>query len=55
VRVALADPVVRDRFKKVGQEIWPVEDQTPEALAAKQKAELARWAPIVSESGIKVE
>jgi tripartite-type tricarboxylate transporter receptor subunit TctC len=55
VRIALADPVVRDRFKKVGQEIWPVEDQTPEALAAKQKAELARWAPIVSESGIKVE
>ena len=42
VRVALADPTVQDRFKKVGQEIWPVEYQTPEALAAKQKAELAK-------------
>jgi tripartite-type tricarboxylate transporter receptor subunit TctC len=55
VRVALADPVVQDRFKKVGQEIWPVAYQTPEALAAKQKAEIARWSPIIKESGIKVE
>jgi len=55
VRVALADPLVQDRFKKVGQEIWPLQDQTPEALAAKQKAEFTRWAPIVKESGIKVE
>jgi tripartite-type tricarboxylate transporter receptor subunit TctC len=55
VRVALADPVVQDRFKKVGQEIWPVEYQTPEALAAKQKAELAKWAPIVKQSGIKAD
>jgi tripartite-type tricarboxylate transporter receptor subunit TctC len=55
VRVALADPVVQDRFKRVGQEIWPVEDQTPEALAAKQKAEIAKWTPIIKQSGIKVE
>jgi len=55
VRVALADPTVQDRFKKVGQEIWPVEDQTPEALAAKQKAEIAKWTPVILESGIKAE
>ncbi len=55
IRVALADPVVQDRFKKVGQEIWPPEYQTPEALAARQKAELARWTPIILESGIKAE
>jgi tripartite-type tricarboxylate transporter receptor subunit TctC len=55
VRVSLADPVVQDRFRKVGQEIWPVEFQTPEALAAKQKAELAKWTPIIVESGIKAE
>ncbi len=55
IRVSLADPVVRDRFKKVGQEIWPPEDQTPEALAAKQKVEIARWTPIILESGIKAE
>jgi tripartite-type tricarboxylate transporter receptor subunit TctC len=55
IRASLADPVVQDRFKKVGQEIWPPEYQTPEALAAKQKAEIARWTPIIVESGIKAE
>lgn len=55
IRVSLADPVVQDRFKKVGQEIWPPEYQTPEALATKQKAEIARWTPIILESGMKVE
>jgi tripartite-type tricarboxylate transporter receptor subunit TctC len=55
VRVALADPIVQDRFKKVGQEIWPVEYQTPEALAAKQQAELEKWTPVILESGIKAE
>ncbi|MGB7176897.1 MAG: tripartite tricarboxylate transporter substrate binding protein [Xanthobacteraceae bacterium] len=55
VRIALADPTVHERFKKVGQEIWPVDYQTPEALAAKQQAELARWTPIIVESGIKAD
>jgi tripartite-type tricarboxylate transporter receptor subunit TctC len=27
----------------------------PEALAAKQKAELARWSPIIKEAGIRAE
>jgi tripartite-type tricarboxylate transporter receptor subunit TctC len=55
VRVALADPIVQDRFKKVGQEIWPIKDQTPEALAAKQKAELAKWTPVIAAAGLKAE
>ncbi|HXW41123.1 MAG TPA: tripartite tricarboxylate transporter substrate binding protein [Xanthobacteraceae bacterium] len=55
VRVALADPVVVDRFKKVGQEIWPPEYQTPQALAAKQAAEIARWTPVILAAGIKAE
>jgi tripartite-type tricarboxylate transporter receptor subunit TctC len=55
VRDSLADPTVQERFKKLGQEIWPPDYQTPEALAAKQKAEIARWTPIIKESGIKVE
>ena len=29
VRVSLADATVQDRFKKVGQEIWPIAYQTP--------------------------
>jgi tripartite-type tricarboxylate transporter receptor subunit TctC len=55
IRTALADPAIQERFKKIGQEIWPVEYQTPEALAAKQKAEIARWTPVIKESGIKAE
>jgi hypothetical protein len=53
VRETLADPAVQERFKAVGQEIWPANEQTPEALAAKQKAELARWSPIIKEAGVR--
>ena len=52
---ALADRQVQQRFRDVGQEVWPKEEQNPAALAAKQKAEIARWAPIVKEAGIKVQ
>ena len=55
VRVSLADATVQDRFKKVGQEIWPIAYQTPEALTAQQKAQLDKWLPVVLESGIKAE
>ena len=36
---ALANPVVRQRLADLGQEIFPRSQQTPEALAAFQKAE----------------
>lgn len=52
---ALADPAVQQRFRDLGQEVWPKEEQNPSALAAKQQAEIARWAPIVKEAGIKVQ
>jgi tripartite-type tricarboxylate transporter receptor subunit TctC len=55
IRVVLADPGVQERFKKVGQEIWPPEDQTPAALAAKQKAEIAKWTPVIKAAGFKAE
>jgi tripartite-type tricarboxylate transporter receptor subunit TctC len=55
IREALADPAVQTRFKAVGQEVWPPDGQTPEALAAKQKEEIARWSPIIKEAGIKVQ
>jgi tripartite-type tricarboxylate transporter receptor subunit TctC len=55
VRESLADPDVQERFKKIGQEIWPVEYQTPEALAEKQKTEIAKWTPIIKAAGIKSE
>jgi tripartite-type tricarboxylate transporter receptor subunit TctC len=55
VRETLADPGVQERLKAIGQDVWPANEQTPEALAAKQKAELARWSPIIKEAGIRAE
>ena len=52
---ALADPAARTRLTGLGYEIVPREQQTPEALAAFQKAEIAKWWPILKEAGIKAE
>jgi tripartite-type tricarboxylate transporter receptor subunit TctC len=55
VVAALADPLVQQRFRDAGQSIWPGKQQTPEALAAHQKAEIEKWWPIIKAAGIKVE
>jgi tripartite-type tricarboxylate transporter receptor subunit TctC len=52
---ALADPTVRRRLTDLGLEIFPREQQTPEALAAFHKAEIEKWWPIVKAAGIKAE
>ena len=52
---ALTDPAVRQKFVDLGQEIFPREQQTPEALAAMQKAEIERWWPIIKAANIKAE
>ena len=49
----LADPTVQQRFKDMGQSTWPRARQTPEALAAHQRAEIERWWPIIRDAGIK--
>jgi len=51
----LADPSVRQRLTDLGQGLWPREQQTPEALAAQQKAEIEKWWPIVKAANIKAE
>jgi tripartite-type tricarboxylate transporter receptor subunit TctC len=51
----LADSTVRQRLAEIGQEIFPREQQTPEALGAFQKAEIEKWWPIIKEAGIKAE
>jgi tripartite-type tricarboxylate transporter receptor subunit TctC len=50
---ALGDPLVRQRFADMGQEIFPREQQTPEALAVLQKAEIEKWWPIIKAANIK--
>lgn len=52
---ALADPTVRQRLADLGQTIYPADQQTPEALAAFQKAEMDKWGPIIASANIKVE
>jgi len=52
---SLADPTVRKRLTDMGQEIYPRDQQTPEALHAYQEAEIEKWWPIVKAAGIKAE
>jgi tripartite-type tricarboxylate transporter receptor subunit TctC len=52
---ALADTTVRARLADLGQQIFPRERQTPEALAALQRADIEKWWPIIKAAGIKAE
>ena len=51
----LADPAVRQRLVEICQGTWPREQQTPEELAAQQKAEIEKWWPIIKAANIKGE
>jgi tripartite-type tricarboxylate transporter receptor subunit TctC len=55
VKVALADATVQARLAELGQEIVPAAEQTPEALAAFQQAEMDKWFPIVKAAGMRGE
>jgi tripartite-type tricarboxylate transporter receptor subunit TctC len=44
---ALANPAVRRRLADLGQEIYPRDQQTPEALGAFQQVEIKKWWPII--------
>ena len=51
----LADPAVRQRLIEMGQEIVPAEQQTPEALHARHKADIDKWWPIMKAANIRPE
>ncbi|HUI96424.1 MAG TPA: tripartite tricarboxylate transporter substrate binding protein BugD [Xanthobacteraceae bacterium] len=55
VQTALADPSVQKRLAELGQELPPPDQQTPEALHDRQKAELDKWTPIIKAANIKPE
>ena len=44
---ALADPSVQKRIADTSQEIVPLSEQTPEALAEHHKAELTKWTAMI--------
>src|SRR4051812_18813122 len=49
---ALADPALQKRFQELGLDVAAREQQTPEGLAAFQKAEIDKWWPIIKSAGI---
>ena len=52
---SLADPATHKRLTDLAQEIYPRDQQTPEALYAFQKSEVEKWWPIIKAAGIKAE
>jgi tripartite-type tricarboxylate transporter receptor subunit TctC len=52
---ALADADTRKKLLDLAQEIYPREQQTPEALYAFQKSEVEKWWPLIKAAGIKAE
>jgi len=55
VASTLADASVVEKLVDLGGEIPSDEQQTPEAIAAMQKAEIEKWWPIIKAAGIKGE
>jgi tripartite-type tricarboxylate transporter receptor subunit TctC len=52
---AMADPQVRERLVEDGQDFFPPDELTPQALAAFQQSEIAQRWPIIKAAGIKSE
>jgi hypothetical protein len=46
---------VATRLAEIGQDIFPRDEQTPNALAALQKAEIEKWWSIIKAANIKGE
>ena len=55
VRDALGDPGVAARLAEIGQQVFPLGEQTPEALAALQKTEINKWWPMIKAASFKAE
>jgi tripartite-type tricarboxylate transporter receptor subunit TctC len=52
---ALNDPAVRKKFENLGLQMPPADRLSPEALGAWQKAEIAKWWPMIRAANVKVE
>jgi tripartite-type tricarboxylate transporter receptor subunit TctC len=52
---ALADPQVKKQLENLGLQMPPADQSTPEALGAWQKAEIAKWWPMIKAANVKVD
>jgi len=52
---ALGDPGVQKKLGDLGLDMPPKDQLTPEALGAWQKAEIAKWWPMIKGANVKVE
>ncbi len=52
---ALNDPAVRKQLENLGLQMPPKEKLTPAALGEWQKAEIAKWWPMIKAANVKVE
>jgi tripartite-type tricarboxylate transporter receptor subunit TctC len=52
---ALNDPAVRTKLENLGLQMPPPNELTPQALGTLQKAEIAKWWPMIKAANVKVE
>jgi tripartite-type tricarboxylate transporter receptor subunit TctC len=52
---ALGDPPTRKQLENLGLQMPPADKSTPEALGDWQKAEIAKWWPIIRAANVKVD
>jgi tripartite-type tricarboxylate transporter receptor subunit TctC len=52
---AMNDPAVRKKFEDLGLQMPAPGQLSPEALGAWQKAEIAKWWPMIKAAGVKVD
>jgi tripartite-type tricarboxylate transporter receptor subunit TctC len=52
---ALKDPETRKQLENLGLQMPPADKSTPEALGEWQKAEIAKWWPIIKAANVKVD
>ncbi|GKQ50871.1 tripartite tricarboxylate transporter substrate binding protein BugD [Bradyrhizobium sp. Ce-3] len=52
---AMADPAVQKQLENLGLQMPPKDQLTPEALGAWQKAEIAKWWPMIKAANVKVD
>lgn len=53
LRIALADPTIRQRFQAVGTEVFPDAEQTPEAHRTRFVKEFETWRDAIAKSGLQ--